>query len=170
MYAIIFIMKSQVLICIFATLFSFSACAGPHRYLRMHPRPEDVPKPRAFNSPLPGAVVVCEYGPRGRDFHEGIDLIKSSRGGDPVHAARSGVVIYAKRKDGYGRMVLIRHRDGSLTRYAHLKKIYVKAGQKVLAGTVIGLVGQSGKATGPHLHYEVITRTGIPINPHPYLR
>ena len=143
-----------------------------HQQVRIVPSPEDMPARGEFVSPLPGARVLSDFGPRGarkHEFHEGIDLVKSKRGGDMVYAARTGVVEMAEWHTGYGRMVLLRHADGCSTRYAHLAKIYIKKGQKVETGEKIGTVGQSGRASAPHLHYEIITRTNCPIDPRPYL-
>ncbi|MCX5782427.1 MAG: M23 family metallopeptidase [Elusimicrobia bacterium] len=148
----------------------FGACAGPQRFVRKAPAPEDMPKHGVFVNPLPGSHVISNFGPRGREFHEGIDLKKSKKGGDFVIAARAGMVKFAKKQSGYGRMVLIRHKDGCYTRYAHLKKIFVEEGQTVAAGEKIGTVGSSGRATTPHLHFEIITRTGCPVNARPYLK
>ncbi|MEW5728642.1 MAG: peptidoglycan DD-metalloendopeptidase family protein [Pseudomonadota bacterium] len=85
--------------------------------------------------------------------HEGIDL--GAPTGTPVHATGSGIVDFAGGKDRYGLTVDIDHGNGVTTRYAHLSRIKVKPGQKVTRATVIGLVGNTGRSTGPHLHYEV---------------
>jgi murein DD-endopeptidase MepM/ murein hydrolase activator NlpD len=90
---------------------------------------------------------------RGRERHAGIDLSASRN--TPVHAAGAGMVVRAERGGGYGRVVYIDHGGGLETRYAHLQKILVAEGQFVPAGALIGKVGSSGRATGPHLHFEV---------------
>lgn len=143
----------------------------PRRQVRDVPMPlaEDMPARREFVSPLPGARVISNFGKRRHEFHQGIDLVKSRAGGDPVYAARAGVVEAAQRCIGYGRMVLIYHKDGCRTRYAHLAKMQVQAGQAVAAGEEIGTVGSTGRATTPHLHFEIITRSHCPIDPRPYL-
>lgn len=86
-------------------------------------------------------------------IHEGIDL--GAPIGTPVNATGAGVVSFAGPKDRYGLTVDISHGNGVTTRYAHLSRIKVKDGQRVTRSTVIGLVGNTGRSTGPHLHYEV---------------
>lgn len=95
-------------------------------------------------------------------MHEGIDL--GAPVGTPVFATGEGVVTLAKSWDRYGLTVEIDHGNGITTRYAHLSRIKVKDGQKVTRATVIGEVGNSGRSTGPHLHYEVRVRD-VPKNP-----
>jgi murein DD-endopeptidase MepM/ murein hydrolase activator NlpD len=100
-------------------------------------------------------------------FHPGIDIEAPS--GTPVRAAGDGDVANANMGAGYGREVVIDHGHDLLTLYAHLSAIAVVPGQHVTRGQVIGYVGQSGRATGPHLHYEVRIHK-VPVNPHKYLR
>jgi murein DD-endopeptidase MepM/ murein hydrolase activator NlpD len=88
-----------------------------------------------------------------RRFHRGTDF-RSPRG-TPVYAAAGGVVVSAGRHHGYGKCVDVRHGDGLLTRYAHLSAIEVAKGQTVATDERIGRVGATGRATGPHLHFEV---------------
>ena len=98
-----------------------------------------------------------------RKFHGGMDFSASM--GTEVYATGDGVVIDVdKSLWGYGNMVTIDHGFGYVTRYAHLKSASVKKGQKVKRGQLIGFVGNSGKTTGVHLHYEV-RKNGVPINP-----
>jgi len=96
-------------------------------------------------------------------------LKKRRNGGDPILAARSGFVKMAKRIRGYRLMILLEHDDGTRTRYAHLSRKKVNTGQRVSAGEEIGTVGATGRATTPHLHFEIITRSGRAINPRPYV-
>lgn len=118
--------------------------------------------------PAPGAQITSRYGKRkdpflGRlAFHSGIDF--RTRTGTPVRASGSGTVVRAGRAGGYGNMVEIDHGHGLTTRYAHLSKILVKKGDRVVAGATIAKSGNSGRSTGPHLHYE-IRRNGKAINP-----
>ena len=94
-----------------------------------------------------------------RTMHKGVDM--STDYGVPVYATGDGVVEkvdMGKRRRGYGRQILIDHKFGYKTRYAHLQKMFVKPGEKVQRGQLIGEVGSSGGSTGPHLHYEVIYR------------
>lgn len=100
-------------------------------------------------------------------FHTGIDI--DAPYGTPVRAAADGVVASAAMAAGYGREVVIDHGHGMETIYAHLSAFAVFPGQRVTQGEVIGYIGQSGRATGPHLHYEVRVHN-VPINPHKYLR
>ena len=97
-----------------------------------------------------------------RSFHKGIDL--GAPYGAPIMAAASGVVTYAGWAGNYGKMIEIDHGNGFRTRYAHCSKIYVRIGQKVKQGQIIGRVGKTGRATTKHLHFEV-RKNGKPINP-----
>ena len=95
-----------------------------------------------------------------RTMHKGVDM--STDYGVPVYATGDGVVEkvdMGKRRRGYGRQILIDHKFGYKTRYAHLQKMFVKPGEKVQRGQLIGEVGSTGGSTGPHLHYEVIYRS-----------
>jgi murein DD-endopeptidase MepM/ murein hydrolase activator NlpD len=100
-------------------------------------------------------------------FHTGVDI--DAPYGTPVRAAADGDATGASMGAGYGRQVVLDHGHGVLTVYGHLSAVAVIAGQHVTRGEVIGYVGQSGRATGPHLHYEVRVRN-VPVNPHKYLR
>lgn len=95
-------------------------------------------------------------------FHEGMDF--SAPAGTPVYATADGTVTQARWNSGYGNMVEINHGYNYTTRYAHLSKIIANPGQAVKRGDLIGLVGNTGKSTGDHLHYEVRYR-GAPQNP-----
>ena len=86
----------------------------------------------------------------------------------PIYAAAPGKVIYAGWRGGYGRLVEIRHDNGLVTRYAHLRRIDAKGGDSVDAGETIGGLGSSGRSTGPHLHFEVRIN-GRAVNPRPFL-
>lgn len=100
-------------------------------------------------------------------FHSGIDI--DAPYGTPVRAAGDGDVMSASLGSGYGREVVLDHGHDLRTIYGHLSAIAVLPGQHVTRGQVIGYVGQSGRATGPHLHYEVRVHN-VPVNPHKYLR
>ncbi len=101
-------------------------------------------------------------------FHEGIDI--ANRKGTYVHATADGVVIRSKvnGKGSFGNNIILRHKYGFSTRYAHLSKVLVKRGQRVKKGEVIGYMGSTGRSTGSHLHYEV-RRYGRYRDPEPYL-
>ncbi len=100
-------------------------------------------------------------------FHSGIDI--DAPYGTPVRATGDGDVVNAGRESGYGREIQIDHGHGITTLYGHLSRIAVLPGQQVTRGQVIGYVGESGRTTGPHLHYEVRVHD-VPVNPHKYLR
>lgn len=89
---------------------------------------------------------------RGRQMHHGIDIAAAP--GRRVKAAGVGVVSYAGRGGGYGNLVEVRHPDGHVTRYAHMTQLLVKTGQQVEGGDPVGTVGNTGRSTGPHLHFE----------------
>ena len=95
-------------------------------------------------------------------WHAGVDFAGSQ--GSDVLAVASGVVVFADRRDGYGKLVEINHGNGVSTRYGHHDKLLVKAGEIVKKGDVIGLMGSSGRSTGPHVHFEVL-RNGRTIDP-----
>lgn len=98
--------------------------------------------------------------------HKGMDF--KAKYGDEVYAAGTGRVIFAGVSGGYGNLIQIAHADKYLTYYGHLSKIYVKTGQRVKRGTLIGRVGATGRVTGPHLHFE-IRKNGKAINPLPLI-
>lgn len=103
---------------------------------------------------------------RARIFHDGVDFA-SSRGA-PVVAVAEGVVVFSGRRNGYGRMVDIRHPDGRVTRYAHNTRNLVQVGETIRQGQQIATVGSSGDATGPHVHFEVLEDDKA-VDPMPYL-
>jgi peptidoglycan hydrolase-like protein with peptidoglycan-binding domain len=118
--------------------------------------------------PVPGPIGDRFGAPRkGRRTHTGIDF--PVQAGTRVGAAGVGVTEFAGRNSGgYGNLVVIRHRLGYTTWYAHLSIITTWVGERVTGGTRIGYVGSTGRATGPHLHFE-LRRNAVPIDPVPYL-
>ncbi len=100
-------------------------------------------------------------------FHSGIDI--DAPYGTPVRAAADGDVTGETFGAGYGRQIVLDHGHDVLTLYGHLSAVAVITGQHVTRGQVIGFVGESGRATGPHLHYEVRVHR-VPVNPHKYMR
>jgi hypothetical protein len=135
--------------------------AGPSTLAALQRPPGRVVLPLAW--PLTKARLGDPFGPRGDRFHSGIDLIAPAR--TPVYAARDGRVVYADWSEGgYGFLVVLDHGDGERTFYAHLSRIDVKVGVWVGQGVRVGLVGSTGDATGPHLHFEVRVR-GAAVNP-----
>ena len=118
----------------------------------------------AFDKPVSGRLT-SKFGYR-KDpftgkiaFHTGIDI--ANRIGSPVHAARGGMVTFVGLRRGYGLVVQIRHNFGYKTVYGHLLDSKVVVGQKVKRGQIIGFVGNSGRSTGPHLHFEVWLRSRL---------
>jgi murein DD-endopeptidase MepM/ murein hydrolase activator NlpD len=105
-----------------------------------------------FVWPIDGEVSSL-YGMRRGRRHDGLDI--RAKTGTPVYAAAAGEVVYAKRMRGYGNLVLLKHEDDFFTVYAHNSVNLVKAGMKVKKGQMISRVGRTGRATGPHLHFEV---------------
>jgi murein DD-endopeptidase MepM/ murein hydrolase activator NlpD len=99
-------------------------------------------------------------------FHTGVDLIAPA--GTPVVAAAGGVVAQVAYLADYGNFVDVDHDNGLTSRYAHLSRSLVKAGDVVMKGQVIAMVGVTGRTTGPHLHFEVREK-GIPLNPNKFL-
>lgn len=114
---------------------------------------------------------VKRKGRRASRPHKGIDL--AAQRGVPVMASTDGVVIYTgKDFNGFGKMIMIEtvgDNTGYATLYAHLDKIVVYDGQKVTQGEVIGALGNTGRSSGPHLHFEIRKSDGIPVDPLPYL-
>jgi murein DD-endopeptidase MepM/ murein hydrolase activator NlpD len=102
------------------------------------------------------------FGPRGNRFHAGIDIPAAK--GTPVGAAAAGRVVFAAVGEGFGKLVVVEHAHGIRTRYAHLSRIVVRVGQYVKARATVGLVGATGEASGPHLHFEVLVR-GANVDP-----
>ena len=128
-------------------------------------------------SPVPGAVIGSHFGEYGSwsRYHTGIDFRAGH--GTPIRAVKSGVVLYAGNSGNWaGNHVAIKHGDGKTTMSSHMSSMAVKAGQTVQAGQIIGRVGQTGRAFGAHLHFELYP-AGIKygdvykaINPQPWLR
>ncbi len=127
----------------------------------------DTIKTLPLGKPIQGSVSSW-YGRRkdpinGKNaFHKGIDLLGKT--GDAVQATADGRVLFAGRKTGYGKIVTLDHGNGYTSKYAHLHNYHVKKGDFVTRGQIIGLVGNTGRSTGPHLHYE-IAFNGRTVNP-----
>ena len=122
----------------------------------------------AFRLPVPGAPLGSPYGTRvdpitgSIGYHPGIDF--EAPAGAQVHAAAGGTVVIAGDCGGYGNCVVIDHGHSLATVSAHLRQTLVTVGQPVTDGEVVGLVGSTGRSTGPHLHFEVRLH-GVPIDP-----
>jgi murein DD-endopeptidase MepM/ murein hydrolase activator NlpD len=136
-------------------------------------------KQSVFKDTLPNASPVnapfnsSSYGWREdpflgvRAFHEGLDF--SAEAGQPIKATAAGIVIAAEVTPEYGNMVRISHGSGLETRYAHAAKLLVKEGDRIKKNQVVALVGNTGRSTGPHLHYEIRVN-GEPLDPRKYLQ
>lgn len=112
-------------------------------------------------------TITSDFGNRGHRMHDGIDI--AAPRGTPVRAAAAGEVVYSdNRLSGYGRLIIIRHTGDLFTAYAHNQRNLVARGDKVKQGEIIARVGQTGRASGPHLHFEV-RRGPTPVNPLVYL-
>jgi murein DD-endopeptidase MepM/ murein hydrolase activator NlpD len=103
---------------------------------------------------------------QGTEFHPGIDIAAAQ--GTPIAAAAAGTVVAAGPDGGYGNLITIDDGNGLTTRYGHCSHIYAQVGERVAPGDVIGAVGMTGRATGPHLHFEV-RQDDRPIDPNAFL-
>jgi len=129
--------------------------------------PAAVGPPARLRWPVESPRVTSQFGSRWGRHHEGIDL--SAPIGTPVVAADGGEVVYSGNTvRGYGNMIVLKHLDGLMTVYAHNSVLLVKVGAVVRAGDRIALSGQSGHATGPHVHFEV-RRAEVPRDPLQFL-
>ncbi len=129
--------------------------AGPATVKALAAPPPTIPLPLAW--PMTAPVLGDQFGPRGESWHTGIDLRAPM--GTPVYSARPGEVVWAGwRQGGWGLLVTVAHGHGERTMYAHLSRIDVRVGVSIGQGVRVGLVGASGHARGPHLHFEVRVR------------
>ncbi len=123
--------------------------------------------------PILSGWLSSRYGTRIDPFsgkkawHEGVDF--AGKAGSNIVAVASGVVSWSGERNGYGKMVEVAHGDGVITRYAHNQENLVKVGDMVRRGDVLALMGNSGRSTGPHVHFEV-HKNGRPVDPASYLR
>ena len=120
-----------------------------------------------FHWPVSVPIVNQPYSPKHNADHEGIDI--GGRKGTPIFSAAPGRVIYTGRDfRGYGLMVIVEHNDEWATLYGHFSKIKAHTGQYVEQGQTIGLMGRTGRASGVHLHFEIL-RNKQPVDPLLYL-
>ena len=116
--------------------------------------------PFALALPVSGFSVTSDYGWRRHpitgksDFHTGVDLAAAE--GTPIRPAAEGLVLKSEYSASYGNNLVLLHTDGVTTRYCHMQYVFVRAGERVGPDTVLGTVGQTGDATGPHLHFELL--------------
>ena len=132
---------------------------------RSNPQPEIKRPQRGMVWPLSGRITSM-YGWRRGRHHDGVDI--AAHMGKPIVAAANGTVFFSGWRSGYGRMVVIQHNRWLKTIYAHTSDNFVRKGEKVTQGQVIALVGNTGRSTGPHLHFEVRNALGAQ-NPMNYL-
>jgi murein DD-endopeptidase MepM/ murein hydrolase activator NlpD len=118
-----------------------------------------------FMVPVRGATLSSRYGMRGGRMHKGIDFTSSNRN---IVAADTGRVVYVGWSNGYGNTIIVDHRNGFQTKYAHLSRFKVRSGENVEKGEVIGIMGNTGNSDGVHLHFEVV-KGGRIVNPSKYL-
>lgn len=116
--------------------------------------------------PTDGGVITSYFGPRWGSTHDALDIAGTNS--KTIRAADNGTVIFAGWKGSYGNMVMIDHKNGMVTIYAHLSKIGVNIGDKIAKGQTLGIMGSTGRSTGTHLHFEVRVN-GEPRNPLNYL-
>jgi peptidoglycan hydrolase-like protein with peptidoglycan-binding domain len=127
-------------------------------------------KPNVSSGFGPRRAPRTAGGGRGSSFHKGLDIRMPA--GTPFKAAKDGTVVFAGKAGGYGNLAVIRHADGTYTKYGHAQSLNVRPGQQVKAGEEIGKVGSTGNSSGPHLHFEVRKgdwRTGQAVDPRPLL-
>ncbi len=121
------------------------------------------PRPVVFQPPLRAMKINSAFGLRSGHKHEGVDL--KATHGTPIYAAQKGIVVFAADSiDGYGNTVILRHAGNYSTLYAHASALRVKKGERVTKGQCIAYAGQSGNASGVHLHFEVRQGTK-PVDP-----
>jgi len=128
--------------------------AGPATLAALRRAAPTIPLPLSW--PLIAHVIGSPFGPRGERWHTGIDLPAPL--GTPVYSARAGEVVWAGWRGDYGFLVTVAHGHGVRSMYAHLSRIDVRVGVWIGEGVRVGLVGATGDATGPHLHFEVRMR------------
>jgi murein DD-endopeptidase MepM/ murein hydrolase activator NlpD len=134
--------------------------AGSETLAALRKPPATIPLPLAW--PLTVPVLGDRFGPRGDRWHTGIDLPAAL--GTAVYSARAGEVVWAGWRDGYGLLATVAHGHGERSMYAHLSRLDVRVGVWIGQGVRVGLVGATGDATGPHLHFEVRVR-GAAVDP-----
>lgn len=138
-------------------------------YLKQSVFKDTLPNASPVNAPFNSSSYGWRVDPflGVRAFHEGLDF--SADSGQPIKATAAGIVISAEATTEYGNVVRISHGSGLETRYAHASKLLVKEGDRIKKNQVIALVGNTGRSTGPHLHYE-IRMNGESLDPRKYLQ
>jgi len=135
----------------------------PERARAERPTPPEVPAgPVPFVWPVDAGVLTSAFGPRDASHHDGIDI--SAPAGTPVRAARGGRVLYSDTLRGYGNLIILEHDGGYATVYAHNRENRAGLGAAVRQGEQIATVGETGKTSGPNLHFE-IRKDNVALNP-----
>jgi murein DD-endopeptidase MepM/ murein hydrolase activator NlpD len=119
-----------------------------------------------FAWPVSGATITSSFGERWGRAHKGVDLVSGNR---TIKVSDAGTVTFAGVQNGYGNVVIVDHRNGYETYYGHLSSISVSQGQRLEQGAKIGVMGNTGRSTGTHLHFE-IRKSGSALNPMKYLK
>lgn len=138
---------------------------------RLMHEPGGMPGTGAPMVPPVDGPITSDFGERanpmgaGTEFHPGIDI--GADEGTPIRAAMAGTVVDVSRDGGYGNLITVDDGNGLTTRYAHCSQIFARIGEAVRPGDVIGAVGMTGRATGPHLHFEV-RQNDRAVDPRPY--
>jgi murein DD-endopeptidase MepM/ murein hydrolase activator NlpD len=185
------ILKSYSLLCAILLLAACSSFKGPGDYKTGadYPSTDTNPAPAAppatdaatpseesspqaatfrLHWPVSDIRITQNFEPSKNPRHKGVDL--GGRRGTPIYAAHDGHVVYTGRDfHGYGNMILLEYNNEWATLYAHLRKIQVREGEYIHAGTTIGTMGRTGRATGVHLHFELMHKK-LPIDPLIYLQ
>lgn len=138
-----------------------SGSAPRHLFVKLSPITRD------WIWPLKNPIITSKFGSRGKRYHEGVDF--KAKIGTPIYAVSDGEVVYSGRKiSGYGKMIILKHKGGLMTVYAHNSSNLVNERDSVKKGQKIALSGKSGRVTGPHLHFEI--RKGIvAVDPERYI-
>ena len=155
---------SNLLLSLFCC-FSFAVSCVSRRHAPSSPSPKiNV----TLQTPITTSYVMTQkFRPLSNPSHQGVDLAGSKN--SPIFTAGAGRVVYVGRKfSGYGKMILIDHGGGISTLYSHLNKFFVRSGQQVHSRQIIGAMGRTGRATGVHLHFEVMVNK-IPVDPERYI-
>lgn len=121
----------------------------------------------SYTAPVTGTRISSPFGPRWGRMHSGVDF--AGPRGTPLRAVGLGTVTFAGVQSGYGNIVIMTLHDGTEVRYAHMDKIAVKVGETIARGETIGTLGNTGRSTGPHLHFEVRPGGGKAVDPLPWL-
>ena len=157
----------QVLVIPHATRAVPVTVVTPERARADRPTLPELPSgPHPFVWPLSTGTISSGFGPRGVTHHDGVDI--DCEPGAPVRAARAGRVLYSDTLRGYGNLIIVEHDDGYATVYAHNRENRAETGAVVRQGDTIAACGESGEASGPHLHFEV-RKENIARNPLFYL-